>query len=33
MGKNCTTLLADLILYLFEADLQGLLRKNEKKKA
>ena len=32
MGTNCAPLLADLFLYLYEADfIQGLLKKNEKK--
>jgi hypothetical protein len=34
MGTNCAPLLADLFLYLYEADfIQGLLKKNEKKLA
>jgi hypothetical protein len=34
MGTNCAPLLADLFLYLYEADfIQGLLQKNEKKLA
>jgi hypothetical protein len=34
MGTNCAPLLADLFLYLYEADLiEGLLKKNEKKLA
>ena len=34
MGTNCVPLLADLFLYLYEADfIQGLLKKNEKKLA
>jgi hypothetical protein len=34
MGTNCTPLLADLFLYLYEADfIQGLFKKNEKKLA
>ena len=34
MGTNCAPLLADLFLYLYEADFtQGLLKKNEKKLA
>jgi hypothetical protein len=33
MGANYVPLLADLFLYSFEADfIQGLLKKNEKKK-
>ena len=33
MGANCAPLLADLFLYSFETDfIQGLLKKNEKKK-
>ena len=32
MGTNCAPLLADLFLYLYEADfIQGLLKKNENK--
>jgi hypothetical protein len=32
MGTNCAPLLADLFLYLYQADfIQGLLKKNEKK--
>jgi hypothetical protein len=32
MGTNCAPLLADLFLYLYEADfIQGLLKKNEKR--
>ena len=34
MGTNCAPLLADLLLYSYEADfIQGLLKKNEKKLA
>jgi len=34
MCTNCAPLLADLFLYLYEADfIQGLLKKNEKKLA
>jgi hypothetical protein len=34
MGTNCAPLLADLFLYLYEADfIQGLLKKNKKKLA
>jgi hypothetical protein len=34
MGTNCAPLLADLFLYLYEADfIQGLFKKNEKKLA
>ena len=34
MGTICAPLLADLFLYLYEADfIQGLLKKNEKKLA
>jgi len=34
MGTNCANLLADLLLYLYEADFtQGLFKKNEKKLA
>ena len=34
MGKNCVPLLADLLLFSYEADfIQGLLKKNEKKLA
>jgi hypothetical protein len=34
MGTNCASLLADLFIYLYEADfIQGLLKKNEKKLA
>jgi hypothetical protein len=34
MGTNCAPLLADLFLYLYEADfIHGLLKKNEKKLA
>ena len=34
MGTNCASLLADLVLYSYEADFkQGLLKKNEKKTA
>ena len=32
MGTNCAPLLADLLLYSYEADfIQGILKKNEKK--
>jgi hypothetical protein len=31
MGTNCAPLLADLVLYSYEADfIQGILKKNEK---
>ena len=34
MGTNCAPLLADLLLYSYEADfIQGILKKNEKKLA
>jgi hypothetical protein len=34
MGTNCAPLLADLVLYSYEADfIQGILKKNEKKLA
>ena len=33
MGTNCAPLLSDLLLYSHEADLQRLLKKNEKKLA
>jgi len=34
MGTNCAPLIADLLLYSYEADfIQGLLKKNEKKLA
>jgi hypothetical protein len=34
MGTKCAPLLADLFIYLYEADfIQGLLKKNEKKLA
>jgi hypothetical protein len=34
MGTNCAPLLADLLLYTYEADfIQGPLKKNEKKLA